>query len=71
MELVRSYFSEQGEWTHQEREFAERAIRDIGMHAWHELLRVQRHEGNDAFVEATRRIWPDGMPPDGCQEEDI
>jgi hypothetical protein len=60
----RAYFSENGEWTNQEREFANRAIKNIGLAAWHTLLRVQRSDGNDAFIEATHKIWPNGMPPE-------
>ena len=64
MDRERPYFSDLGEWTHQEREFAERAINDIGVEAWHNLLAVQRKEGNEAFVKAMHQIWPNGMPPE-------
>jgi hypothetical protein len=64
MDLERSYFSDLGEWTHQEREFAERAVKDIGIDAWHRLLAILRKEGNEAFIQATHQIWPDGMPPE-------
>jgi hypothetical protein len=64
MDIERAYFSDLGEWTNQEREFAERAVNDIGIEAWHNLLAIQRKEGNDAFVKATMQIWPGGMPPE-------
>jgi hypothetical protein len=57
------YFSENDEWTHQEREFANRAIRQIGMESWQALLKIQRELGTEAFVKATSQIWPQGMPP--------
>lgn len=64
MDIERPYFSEKGEWTHQEREFSERAINDIGIEAWYILLAVQRKEGNEAFITATQKIWPSGVPPE-------
>jgi hypothetical protein len=64
MDIERAYFSDLGEWTNQEREFAERAVHDIGLEAWQKLLAIQRKEGNDAFVKATMQIWPNGMPPE-------
>lgn len=68
MDLERQYFSDQGEWTHQERAFAERAVNDIGVEAWQRLLAIQRKEGNEAFIKAMQQIWPDGMPPDITQD---
>lgn len=55
------YFSENEEWTHQEREFANHAIREIGLESWQALLKIQREQGTEAFVKATSRIWPQGM----------
>ena len=65
MDNERQYFSEIGEWSHQEREFANCAVQDIGLAAWHDLLRIQKTQGNDAFLRAILRIWPSGKPP-GC-----
>ncbi len=64
MHKERQYFSAQDEWTHQEREFSERAIKDIGLEAWHTLLNVQRLHGNEEFIKATCQIWPNGIPPE-------
>lgn len=63
MDREKQYFSESGEWSAQERDFASRAVAAIGLSAWNALLRVQRTEGNDAFVRAVARIWPGGTPP--------
>lgn len=65
MENERPYFSECDEWSHMEREFASRAVQSIGLGAWHDLLRIQRLHGKDAFLKAIREIWPDGAPPSG------
>jgi hypothetical protein len=62
MDTERPYFSILGEWTCQEREFAERAISDIGFDTWQVLLAVQRKEGNEAFIKAMQQIWPNGLP---------
>lgn len=58
------YFSENGEWSSQERDFANRAVQEIGLAAWHDLLRIRKSEGNDAFVRAVARLWPNGLPPE-------
>jgi hypothetical protein len=60
----RGYFPEHDEWSQQERDFARRAIKDIGADAWNELLRVRETQGNSAFTSAILQIWPSGMPPD-------
>jgi hypothetical protein len=62
MEDEREYFSECDEWSHLEREFASRAVQSIGLNAWHDLLRVQKLHGKEAFLNAIREIWPDGAP---------
>ncbi len=64
MDKEKQYFSETGEWSPQERDFASRAVNEIGLAAWHDLLRVQKTEGNEAFVRAVARIWPNGVPPE-------
>ncbi len=60
----REYFPECGEWSRQEREFANSVVQSIGMSAWHDLLRIQKTQGKDAFVRALSEIWPGGVPPD-------
>ena len=64
MDSEKQYFSEIGEWSSQEREFANRVIGEIGLAAWHDLLRLRKNEGNAAFVFAISQIWPDGLPHD-------
>lgn len=64
MDNERGYFPVHDEWSRQEREFARRAVKDIGLDAWNDLLRVREIEGNAAFANAILRIWPNGMPPE-------
>jgi hypothetical protein len=65
MDNERQYFPECDEWSSLEREFASRAVQSIGLEGWHELLRVQRLYGKEAFLTALLEIWPGGAPPSG------
>jgi hypothetical protein len=65
MKNERQYFPECDEWSSLEREFASRAVQSVGREAWHELLRIQRLYGKEAFLKALLEIWPDGAPPSG------
>ena len=65
MENECQYFAECDEWSSLEREFANRVVQSIGLNAWHDLLRVQRLYGKEAFLSAILEIWPDGAPPSG------
>ncbi|MBI1889829.1 MAG: hypothetical protein HYS18_04225 [Burkholderiales bacterium] len=63
MDTERGYFPIQDEWSQQERDFARRAIKDIGLDAWNDLMRMRETQGNGAFADALLKIWPGGAPP--------
>lgn len=69
MDRERQYFSAQGEWTQQERDFARRAVDDIGHTAWNKLLNICHTQGNEAFLIAVAQVWPDGAPPDSPDDQ--